>query len=311
MKIVVNSKKCQYELNIHGKYSIIAGDSGTGKTTFYKMVMLWESGNAAIKVSCDHELHSVAINEGSHFLETHVGCVIVIDENCKLLKDPEIASILQKSNNYFILITRKEIDYLPISVDSYYSMSIKGTHHTNIAAYKRFKNRNYCGIRTIVTEDSRSGYLFMKEYYDCDIKSAHSKSQLTNFLVESGLSGEDVLAVYDAAAFAFQAKSFYKLCETCSIQVLDWESFEHEILLNYPFNINLTRDDCSYKFESLEQLATEVLSERIQYKKDSLSNCLKKNYKCNICRNKCEYAHSRSLMKTFTINQELQPVSIF
>lgn len=311
MHISISSKRCKYELDIHGKYSVIGGDSGSGKSTLYKMIMLWEAENKAIKASCDYKLHAVAINENSSFLENNEGCIIVIDEYCKILREPNISSILRKSKNYFILITRKILDFLPVSVDNYYEMKTTGIVHTNIPIYSRFTNRNYRGIKTIVTEDKRSGYLYFKDYYDCDVKSAHSKSEVVNYLIKNKLIDPSVLVVYDAAAFAYQAKSFYDFCNKYKVQVLDWESFEHEILLNYPFNEKLTQDDCSYLYESLEQLSTCVLSNKIRYNKSSLTNCLKKEFTCDRCNRDCEFKHSRTKPKTFSINENINNISAF
>ena len=153
MHISISSKRCKYELDIHGKYSVIGGDSGSGKSTLYKMIMLWEAENKAIKASCDYKLHAMAINENSSFLENNEGCIIVIDEYCKILREPDISTILRKSKNYFILITRKILDFLPVSVDNYYEMKTMGIVHRNFPIYSRFTNRNYRGIKTIVTED--------------------------------------------------------------------------------------------------------------------------------------------------------------
>ena len=47
----------------------------------------------------------------------------------------------------------KMIDELPVSVYNYYEMKTSGIVHTNVPVYSRFKNRDYRGIKTIVTED--------------------------------------------------------------------------------------------------------------------------------------------------------------
>lgn len=238
MHISISSKRCKYELDIHGKYSVIGGDSGSGKSTLYKMIMLWEAENKAIKASCDYKLHAMAINENSSFLENNEGCIIVIDEYCKILREPDISTILRKSKNYFILITRKILDFLPVSVDNYYEMKTSGIVHANVPVYPRFKNRDYIGVKTIVT-------------------------------------------------------------------------FEHEILLNYPFNEKLTQDDSSYLYESLEQLSTCVLSNKIRYNKSSLTNCLKKEFTCDRCNRDCEFKHSRTKPRTFSINENIKNISAF
>ena len=46
-----------------------------------------------------------------------------------MFKQENAASIFKQSNQYFLLITRKNIDYLPISVENIFHLKNEGIKH--------------------------------------------------------------------------------------------------------------------------------------------------------------------------------------
>lgn len=74
--------------------------------------------------------------------------------------------------------------------------------------------------------------------------------------------------------------------------MIDWDSFEYYILQSPVFNKRVPEPMDMY--ESKEKLATFMLSELINYKKTSLTKCLKKDF-CKKCiDSSCEYRHIES-----------------
>lgn len=294
MIVEVESKRAKYFFKFYGKYNIITGDSGTGKTTFYKMIAAKEAGNGMIKLKSDLPIHAVGMNETEFSLTQYKNYILVIDEECVLLKKDDIASILKESPNYFLIITRKELDYLPVSIDNYHYISINGKNHELCTHYPRFRETEFQHINSIVTEDRRSGHSFFEEYYPSLTKEpANSKSEITKHLKDNYRSLRGVLIVYDASAFAFNAKSFFDYVKNTPVKILDWESFEHFILKQELFGISLTQKDCDYSHESLEQYSTEIIEKLIPYTKAGLVKCLKKDYQCSKCNriSFCKYVH--------------------
>lgn len=115
----VRSKKVRFILDIERKITILRGDSGTGKTTFYRYV----SNQDIFHVTCAVDVKVISTNDSwKAVLSDNSDCIFVIDETVKCLYDKDFASVVNKSDNYFILITRKDFPGLSYSVKSIYEM---------------------------------------------------------------------------------------------------------------------------------------------------------------------------------------------
>ncbi len=58
--------------------------------------------------------------------------IFVLDENCALFKDQQLAARLELSDNYFIFLSRDEriLGRLPVSNDNIFEMKTSGKLHT-------------------------------------------------------------------------------------------------------------------------------------------------------------------------------------
>lgn len=296
MKFEAKSKRIKYEIDFFGKYTIISGDSGSGKTTLYDMVTDYQLGNKAIKISCEKKVVALTNNFTGIELEPYTDCVIIIDEYNLLLKQKDAASIFRHSDNYFIIITRKKLDYLPVSINNYLKLENNGKLNKAVQIFPRFYITEFTGIRYIITEDSASGLEFFKEYFsEINSESAHSKSEIANYLKNNFADLNGILVVYDASAFAFSAKEFFKVIEGSNIKILDWESYENFLLRNEPFCEEYNQMDMDCYYESLEQFSEERLMQLTGYHKGSLLKCIKKNCVCGKCDKvtNCQFKHGQ------------------
>ena len=50
-------------------------------------------------------------------------------------REPNVASMLQESDNYFIIIYRKNLDFLPLCVENLYEMRTNGRGHWLVQKY--------------------------------------------------------------------------------------------------------------------------------------------------------------------------------
>lgn len=315
MEIKINTNKISYELTLNGKYNFLCGDSGTGKTTFHKLLTQHLLSPRAVKVSSDIKLYPVQALDDGEVLQKHRGELLVIDERAIILKDTNIATMLKESPNYFLIISRKKFNFIPVSIDNYYKLkNINGVMH-NEPIYPRFCNNNFSGVDIIVTEDSVSGYKFFKEFFPkIPVVSAHSKSELALFFEQKYVSGKRYLAVYDAAAFAFEAEKFFEKIRGKSVQILDWESFENFILRQECFNIKLEQKDCDYTQESLEEYSTEVLCKLLGgYSKSNLPRCIRINSNCSDCQkiSTCKYKHKEFYVNLKINENQTDDLSVF
>lgn len=129
MHIEIETKRLKYVLDIKGKYSVIQGDSGNGKTNMCRLLQQRLVGDKTIKVRSDLPVVTIASFDNGSGLQNIQNSVVVLDENYKILREPDIATMLQESDNYFILISRKNLDFLPLCVENLYDMQTNGRGH--------------------------------------------------------------------------------------------------------------------------------------------------------------------------------------
>lgn len=306
LKLEIKSRRANYFLEFYGKYAVVTGNSGTGKTTFYRILQSY-NGKGSTSVTCDKPIKVLDVNADESILTKVNNHLIVIDENCALLHYPYIGKLLKESDNYFILICRKCIDWLPISVDNVFKVTSNGKYHEFIPIVPRFNTTSFGIVDLIITEDSRSSFLFFKQYFpEISIKSASSKSKMTDRLLQEYLiePNRRILVVYDASAFGAQIadlRAFFDKWKPNGISVLDWESFEWYILKSKVFNEVYTLKDVDLRAESLEQFCTKRLNELVSYDKSKLLKCLKLDRNCGRCHNcsECKYKNSKNPRELF------------
>ena len=118
----VTSKRLIYKLDIKGKYSVIQGDSGNGKTNLCKLLWDRAGGDKTIKINCELPVITLGTPSTGEELSNVKDFVVVIDENCMVLQQPDVARILKESDNYFVIISRDTLDFLPLCVENIYDM---------------------------------------------------------------------------------------------------------------------------------------------------------------------------------------------
>lgn len=317
MHIEIETKRLKYKLDIKGKYSVIQGDSGNGKTNMCRLLQQRMTGDKTIKISSKLPVITLAsFDDGSGLKDTR-NSVIVLDENYKILREPDAASILRESDNYFVIISRKNLDFLPLCVENLYEMQTNGRGHWLQQKYTVTGIRNFHGIKHIVTEDQVSGLEFFQEHFNVDVTSAKSKSEVIRHLqhfIDIDPEYNDILIVYDAAAFAYQKEALDTWIheKQLRVQMLDWYSFEHYVLTQAPFSTNLTQEEIGKDWESLEQAAECQLRDKINYSKGHLPKCLKQKSSCSTCRqiNTCKYKHP-IFKPDLRINDAVKKVEVF
>ena len=114
--IVTNKRGVQFKFTVYRKFTIIRGDSATGKTTLFQMVSDAASSRmSGVTVSCDVPVRP--LNESGYLreLQEESGRIYVIDEDFGPLKSMEFAKAATISDNCFLIITRESISAIPYS----------------------------------------------------------------------------------------------------------------------------------------------------------------------------------------------------
>lgn len=317
VSITVRSRKHSFDLKFVGKFNFIVGDSGSLKSYFISLCskrvlgVNYVTGSFVIdgmRLKSDKirvYTNGVIVEEDNYrnaLLSLH-NSLFIIDEFCNIFRMKDIASLLSESDNYFVFVTRKLPGFLPINVESIYQLKLDNKTKTiiNEQVFTKFNTQNFGKIDYILTEDSTSGRSFFKYNFPsveiCDNTGvidgkilSRDNSQLHNFLYEDLQFKDNILVVYDSAAYGSFIKSLQSVLEIAksigkNVRVLDWEAFEIYVLSLPMFNEHFTNEDTKCYYNSLEQLGEIHLKNLINYSKQTqLLACLRKDLACNKCK---------------------------
>ena len=95
--------------------------------------------------------------------------IVFIDEGNEFVMTDKFASIIQKTDNYYVIVTRENIPLLPYSIEEIYRIRNSGKYGTLTRTYNEFyrlyRITDYNEMiqpQIIITEDSNSGYQFFQ-----------------------------------------------------------------------------------------------------------------------------------------------------
>lgn len=163
----VTTNKVCYNMELERKYSVIQGNSGTGKTLLATFVEACATRNKTVQIQCDVPVSArisvfADVDEFTQFLSNKKG-IVVLDENClSILKisNLQVAQILQEYQLYYILITRETqlFNKVAVSVFDMYYLKSSGKFHTLEQIYPvRGISQEFIEADYIITEDESSG----------------------------------------------------------------------------------------------------------------------------------------------------------
>ena len=109
--------------------------------------------------------------------------VVFIDEGNRFVSSVEFAEEVEKSDNYFVIITRENLHTLPYSVTEIYGIHSSGKYNSLEPVYHSLyriygdDKRIYDDIEIVIIEDSNAGYDFFNHVARNEIKciSANGK----------------------------------------------------------------------------------------------------------------------------------------
>ena len=118
-RIVAKNSFVRYDFEIRRNITIIKGDSATGKTTLVDMVReYYENGiGSGIEIICDRTCTVLEGRNWKALLATMKECIIFIDEGNSFVRTTEFARSVQKSDNYYVIVSREGLENLPYSVE--------------------------------------------------------------------------------------------------------------------------------------------------------------------------------------------------
>lgn len=242
VSVKVGDSRSSYSFELKRNITILMGNSGSGKTTLFEMIFDYNryGKNHGIKLVCDKPVIAVNRDNWEETIEKTSNAVIVIDEDNNFIRTKEFATIVQGSSNYYLLITRVELEQLPISVEEIYE--IVGSKnkkfkkvYTNTSYMYNAPSKSVLPFKPelIITEDSKTGFQFFsaiatKNNIECI--PADGKSNIYKLLVENKDKG--VVVIADGAAFGTQIRNIVERQQLFprKIAIFLPESFEWLIL---------------------------------------------------------------------------------
>ena len=270
-KVVVSTKRLQYEFELRRNLTIIRGDSATGKTTLVDMIrdFVNNPSGTPVELVCDKKCY---VLEGALWkmqLNGIADSIVFIDEGNEFIKTVEFAEEIQKTDNYYVIVTREALPALPYSVEEIYGIRTSGKYGTLKQSYHEFY-RLY-GAKTyekvvapevILTEDSNSGYQFFNHVCNENGLSCEAMNGKSNVFHYLNLhKNEKILIIADGAAFGSEMDRVLQLINMQKNVALylpesfEWLVLSAGILKNN--RIDKILDDPSEYVESKEYFSWE------------------------------------------------------
>lgn len=254
-RVLFTTGKCCYDFEIKRKYTVLSGDSATGKSEFIDGVKnhlerMEENINTDLfsTLSCKLDMvvfdRSVYKKIGFEFISKG-NLLVLIDEhdidflarNCKL-------NCLSEYDNYYIIACRDHIKMscLPFSVDEIYEIHTSDKKYplSNDSLFKSKLSPIYYSVKDIVkptkilVEDKKSGFEFFNHVFGNKCISADGNGNVEKILRELYRGNKDGVyyVVVDGASFGPYIKSLLDFTElhNCNVCVYSPESFEWLIL---------------------------------------------------------------------------------
>lgn len=280
-EIEIYNNRVHYSLSIKRNITILQGYSATGKTELIRLVSDYEQNgvSSGITVICEAActvLTSVDWELRLSRLRKHI---VFIDETASFLKTQRFAELVRGADNYFVIVTREDLEQLPYSVDEIYGLR----NVSDSAKYKSFKrvyNEMYnlynfkMPVRIdpglVITEDSNSGFECFCLIYGDVCRSAGGKSKIYNIIRTASVNR--ILAIVDGAAFGSEISKVLRYLEASGKDCVIYapESFEYVLLKSGIIDVPLHVLEAAYEYAdsceymSWEEFFTDYLVQKTQ-----------------------------------------------
>lgn len=126
---VQDRRRVTYSFDLRRNITVLRGDSGTGKTTLYEMVAdhTRHGRDSAVSIACDKACVALLDMDWEGQLSRTRDSIVVVDEGARFVSSTTFSEAIQKTDNYYLIITRQRLHALPYSVDEIYEIESSGT----------------------------------------------------------------------------------------------------------------------------------------------------------------------------------------
>ena len=281
-RIIIQNKRVRYDFTLQRNLTILRGDSATGKTVLIDMVREHTNNGAAssIELICDKPCQ---VLEGATWrgqLSVIQDSIVFIDEGNAFVFTDDFAKAIQKTDNYYVIVSREGLPNLPYSVQEIYGIRNAGKYggfrQIYNAFYRIYGEKPATGDavpQTLIVEDSNSGFQFFSGVHGEGIVciSAEGKSNILQLMKEA--VDHPTLVIADGAAFGAEMERVMAYMKHhANIRLFLPESFEWMILdsgvIKAPELKNILAEPSDYiesaEYFSWERYFTHLLIELTQ-----------------------------------------------
>lgn len=131
-RIIVSTKRLKYDFELRRNLTIIRGDSATGKTTLVDMIRDYVNNplGTPVDLSCDKKCYVLEGALWKEQLSAMSDSIVFIDEGNTFIKTLEFSREIQKTDNYYVIVSRESLPALPYSVEEIYGIRTSGKYGT-------------------------------------------------------------------------------------------------------------------------------------------------------------------------------------
>ena len=170
-------------------------------------------------------------------LDAYKDSIIFFDEDYSFIFTKDFAEAIRDSSNYYVIITRQPLNYIPYSINEIYGIRTSGKYHFPEKVYHEFyplfseQVMNSSEKVVLLIEDKKSGYQFYHNLNgDVECISSEGNAGIAMQL-ESISKNKPVMVIADGAAFgAYIAKVMAVAKSKSNVGMYFPESFEWVIL---------------------------------------------------------------------------------
>lgn len=231
--VTVKFGKDKFDLCVGGRYTVVVGMSGQGKTWLAGVAtQCYEVPKYASILGAYKTIGTLSSRHWLDILESDTD-IVVIDEDSLMYHDSHtsIPELLATYNHHYIIMSRACLSKIPFGVTDIYDMEYVSEHHVRMVPHKwklqilrPAQNPDYA----LLCEDCKSGFLAAKEVYKdtpLQISSACGKDNIISVGFTSGYVAADLCGLGETA---LKLDTF--LAVNPKVQFCDILSFEAECL---------------------------------------------------------------------------------
>lgn len=234
------SKKLSIDFLFTGKYNVLIGNSGVGKTYLIQEVRktnaanLWSSHPPFDVLACDEAGNAVTTSLGEA-MQHREGDVFLLDEELVSRLSGKDWNAIQDSPNYFLFIVRERLPQIPYAPWNIFRLEGNEKHLRMVPVYNQSLRRIIGGC-SVLCEDVGTGVEVARKVLRERGYSVDAIGGNGNLISAIKMAGRPLHALVDLCGYGAMYSSLLDIAGVYGVDVCDYKSFEHEALIGLGYS---------------------------------------------------------------------------